>query len=58
LLHIRSLAGYTIDMLESSFWKRQVQFAEVHVTFDCDFCAASRRRAISSFDSSRCSADN
>jgi len=23
LLHIRSLAGYTIDMLESSFWKRQ-----------------------------------
>src|SRR5207253_10944848 len=25
LLHIRSLAGYTIDMLESSFWKRQAQ---------------------------------
>jgi hypothetical protein len=24
LLHIRSLAGYTIDMLESSFWKRQL----------------------------------
>jgi hypothetical protein len=24
LLHIRSLAGYTIVMLESSFWKRQV----------------------------------
>ena len=23
LLHIRSLAAYTIDMLESSFWKRQ-----------------------------------
>ena len=23
LLHIRSLAGYTINMLESSFWKRQ-----------------------------------
>ena len=24
LLHIRSLAGYTIVMLESSFWKRQL----------------------------------
>jgi hypothetical protein len=22
-LHIRSLAAYTFDMLESSFWKRQ-----------------------------------
>jgi cyclic beta-1,2-glucan synthetase len=30
LLHIRSLAGYTIDMLESSFWKRQgFAFADV-----------------------------
>ena len=25
LLHIRSLAGYIIDMLVSSFWKRHLQ---------------------------------
>jgi hypothetical protein len=28
LLHIRFLAGYTIDMLESSFWKRQGEVRE------------------------------
>lgn len=36
LLHIRSLAGYTIDMLESSFWKRQMLKAP-----QIRFCRAS-----------------
>jgi|SRR5450759_2467269 hypothetical protein len=47
LLHIRSLAGYTIDMIESSFWKRQVRTVgereRVIASTDCGFGTFTNR---------------